>query len=582
MNLYPELHSASARLVLAAALLLAIAGNGCGRKEPQEALRGAPWPPAKPTVVSAEKTSFDEVTAQLDPGGSLYGYLSTSQWLEGLSDRVNGWRDAALSLPDLGSEGRSNVSKAFDLITRLISNSGLESISGVGVSGIALEKGFYQTKFVVQRGTNNPPGGIWTVFGRTPRPLNELDWLPAETVWAVFADLDVSSLWNTFVREVDRSGFAEAKAKLEQVNSAVQQASGKKLDDLFGSLAGQVGAFLTLSATNKVGFPLPTGGTLEFPEPALLMVFKVKDSAIFDWIDHALQANPQVLRSEEGDLQMRTMPVPLPVPIMLRPTIARQGDYLFVASTDELVKSMLAVKAGKQNGLKATAEFKRLAQGMPTDGNSFNFVSQRLGDAVQQIQSAILGQARGQGSEMPAVLLKKMYSLNQPLSSFVVGRSTAQGWLTVAHGTQQPANAIVLPLVIVPTAVMAGITLPALAKAKGRAQSIACVNNLRQMGLAARIYATDHNGSYPPDFPSMKGELPNPLVLFCPADPKNVGRAGLTWADFDPSQSSYEFVTHGLIESTPGSEKKILFRCRIHGNVCTGDGNVVSKGLGAH
>src|SRR5207249_9411247 len=195
MNLYPELHSASARLVLAAALLLAIAGNGCGRKEPQEALRGALSPPAKPTVVSAEKTSFDEVTAQLDPGGSLYGYLSTSQWLEGLSDRVNGWRDAALSLPDLGSEGRSNVSKAFDLITRLIRNSGLESISGVGVSGIALEKGFYQTKFVVQRGTNNPPGGIWTVFGRTPRPLNELDWLPAETVWAVFADLDVSSLW---------------------------------------------------------------------------------------------------------------------------------------------------------------------------------------------------------------------------------------------------------------------------------------------------------------------------------------------------------------------------------------------------
>src|SRR5215468_1413702 len=35
--------------------------------------------------VSAEKTSFKEVTSQLDPGGNLYLYLGTAQWLEGLS-----------------------------------------------------------------------------------------------------------------------------------------------------------------------------------------------------------------------------------------------------------------------------------------------------------------------------------------------------------------------------------------------------------------------------------------------------------------------------------------------------------------
>src|SRR5438876_2824606 len=236
MNLYPEPHSASARLALAAALLLAIAGNGCGRKEPQEALRGAPSPPAKPTVVSAEKTSFDEVTAQLDPGGSLYGYVSTSQWLEGLSDRVNGWRDAVLSLPNLGEEGKSNVNKAFDLITRLIKNSGVESISGVGVSGIALEKGFYRTKFVVGRDTTSAPGGIWTVFGRAPRPLHELDWLPADTVWAGFSDVDLGAIWNAVVNEVNQAGFPEAKAGLEQLNGLVQAATGKKLDERLGSL----------------------------------------------------------------------------------------------------------------------------------------------------------------------------------------------------------------------------------------------------------------------------------------------------------------------------------------------------------
>ena len=569
-----ESRSISGRFVQSALIVLLLAGNGCGNKE---APTTAPPPPVKPALVSAEKTSFNEVAAQLDPGGSIYGYLSTRQWLEGLSDRVNSWREAVLSLPDLGDEGRSNLTKAFDVATRLIRNCGVESISGVGVSGIALEKGFYQTKIVAQRDTNSAPVGIWTVFGRAPRPLHELDWLPAETVCAAFSDVDIGGIWSALVKEVDQSGFAEAKAALDRLDSAVQQASGKKPGEWLGSLGGQGGAFLTLSDSNKVGIPLPNGTTLEIGEPGLVLVLKVKDDALFDWIDRTLQANPQVIHTDEGDLRMRTMPLPLPVPMTLRPTVAKHGEYLYFASNDELVKNMMAVKAGKRNGLKTTAEFKRLAQGMPSEGNSFSFVGQRFGDAVQQIQSSILSQARGQENEAPTLLLRKIFSANQPVSSFVIGGSTAQGWITVGHGTQQPANAILLPLVVAPTAIIAGMTLPALAKAKSKAQSIACVNNLRQMGLAARLYADDHNGAYPADFVTMKGHLAAPIVLICPADPDHAGRPGLMWDSFDPSQSSYEYVTRGLDSSTPAVDKKVLFRCRIHGHVCLGDGRIELK-----
>jgi hypothetical protein len=277
---------------------------------------------------------------------------------------------------------------------------------------------------------------------------------------------------------------------------------------------------------------------------------------------------------------MRTMPIPLPVPMTVRPTIARQGDYLFIASNDELISNMMAAKAGKQNGLRTSVEFKHLAAGMPLEGNSFSFVSQRLADTLQKIQTSVLSQAGGRGNEMPTVLMQKIYSINQPVSSFVVGRNTPQGWLTVGHGTQQPANAVILPLVVAPVAIMAGLTLPALAKAKGKAQSISCVNNLKQMGLAARIYATDHNDAYPPDILSMKNELVTPKVLICPNDPNHAAAASLTWDNFDASQSSYEYVTRGLTEATPGFENKVLFRCRIHGHVCMGDGSVVQKNSG--
>src|SRR5438132_1237066 len=83
-----ESRSISGRFVQSALIVLLLAGNGCGNKE---APTTAPPPAVKPALVSAEKTSFNEVAAQLDPGGSIYGYLSTRQWLEGLSDRVNSW-----------------------------------------------------------------------------------------------------------------------------------------------------------------------------------------------------------------------------------------------------------------------------------------------------------------------------------------------------------------------------------------------------------------------------------------------------------------------------------------------------------
>src|SRR3974377_96377 len=39
-------------------------------------------------TVSAQKNSFQEVTAQLDPGGSVYVYLSTEQFLDGVSAKA--------------------------------------------------------------------------------------------------------------------------------------------------------------------------------------------------------------------------------------------------------------------------------------------------------------------------------------------------------------------------------------------------------------------------------------------------------------------------------------------------------------
>ncbi len=106
---------------------------------------------------------------------------------------------------------------------------------------------------------------------------------------------------------------------------------------------------------------------------------------------------------------------------------------------------------------------------------------------------------------------------------------------------------IELLVVIAIIAILAGLLLPALAKAKESGKRIACVNHLRQLGLSMQMYTDDHEGLQPPrtingpdrSWPtSLRNYYLDLKVLTCPSDLNPVSNTSALSSD-DRAPRSY-------------------------------------------
>lgn len=534
-------------------------------------------PVIKPILTSAEPTAFREVTAQLDAGGSLFAYVSTDQFLGNLSGTVRDVGRFILSLPDMAPDERSRIEPVFGLIQNLVHSSGIEGAAGAGVSGIAVEKGLYRTRFVLQR-AGGAEGYLWHWFGAKPHPLAGLDLLPGDTVWAAFGDADLPGIWEALLKNGGDAKLAPLVEGMRGLSSNIEKATGRSLEQHLASCGGEIGVALVLDAHRTCNLPMGEVELKDLPEPALMVALKVKDDTLFDTLDAALAQNPQSSGGKTETARWRSLAAPVPVPFPLRPTVARLGDYLLVASSDQLVERVDKVRGGKEPGLESAPEWQRLAKGLPAEGNSFTYVSPRFGQTLLKVQQALLQQAGGRsGGAAPDLAgLQDAFGLSATPSSYSVGWTDSAGLHAVSQGTQEPAVALVSSAVAAPTAIVAAMVLPAVTRAKGKAQEIACMGNLKQIALGVLMYANDHDDALPSDLGSIKEYVGGvPRVLVCPGDSSRANRAQtLTWDDVAKGETSYEFLKPGIKADGADPAGTVVCRCRVHGTAAYLDGHV--------
>ena len=406
---------------------------------------------------------------------------------------------------------------------------GLDEVRAAGFRLGASGRAMVGTAFVQTAGERR---GLLRVLASDPVDRALLKLVPRDASVAWVSNLGAGAVYDALVAAAE----------------AVAVAQGVNVREHIAGLEAQIGVNIRgdLFATLGRGTVLTTSGKSLFP--ALIISQAVKDGerlerALGSLVTHldafvkqevGQEAGARLKAITFGAHTIRYLHTP-GVPVPVAPCYTRVGDRVVFALTPIHLKDYLAFLDKGEPSILDLPGYQELAARVPKDAVSISYSD--FGDNFVSVYRAfgpLLTMAQGIPRNPVAIDLA-----NMPAASTV--RKHLFGSISYAYATddlivyecRSPLGVgLIGPAPAVGAlffgGVGAGMMLPALGQARGRARDVASMNNLRQISMATMMYANNHNNELPPSLAALfEGNLlEGDNLLVAPNDPNPALRVG--------------------------------------------------------
>jgi hypothetical protein len=423
-----------------------------------------------------------------------------------------------------------NPMKALDLFGTVAKMGGKEDKFAV-VQAVIKELGFDQVKTITSRIGFDGPDVVVNELVEIPQPrtgmfanfksidMKMFDMVDARAMTATAVNYDLAGIYDTLLKAVNIAA-GEDSAKIQEAIAKIEEELKFRIrEGLLASLDGRM-VFYVLPGGIQ-GLPLQGG---------FVVIANLKDAKLWEetmaglekFVSEKSPTMVQFSSQVQNGKTLHTWAI-LPLAVaQVMPTWAISGDQVVIASNPAMCNLAIEQADSGKNSIRSTEGFAKVTAKLPD-----NLLGLKYGDSKVQFNQMMTGLqqfwplitlgAANAGLKLPIMLpsltpiAEKMgpsceycWYDNEGLRSYYRGVGVEQSIGAVAG-----------------VGVGLGVAMPALARARNQAQRMISMNNLKRIGLAAILYANDHDGKLPTNFEQMNSYIEDPKILNSPLKPKD-------------------------------------------------------------
>lgn len=448
---------------------------------------------------------FDNVCSKLEKGGSYFNYQSNKYIFRAVEDTYTKLPAAIKAVvPD--QQQQILPMMIYSCLKPVALNLGVdEMLAGGASSKLICEKtsehtALFRTLQFVYYGDKKPEGLIWEFATGENHEFDEIKTLPAETIFACSNESRPENIWLKIKQIFAQTPFPP----IQNLGSLAEQHFFNKyqvkLTDVLDSISGRCSSVIV-------------SGTTKDNKPALYAMLKIPDKKdlAFKVITEIFKYNTNI-KVEGNEIRVKTE-TPLE---WVKLTIRKKGKFIYILSNPKVME-ILEDAAARKSFLVQTAEFKHLNREMPSKGIAFFYFSNRAFKVIVDTVKAYAPAPTTKDTDWLALT-----ALIPPSDFFVVVSKEKDGILSTMNSPLDIPQLITYSSVM-PSIVQLATLLPGSRKKRTQDRRMICLNHLKQIGLALKVYAMNHQDKYPAENNTAglnelikANDLQNLYIFVCP------------------------------------------------------------------